>query len=293
MSGGGSSGSTTSTTQNYSPEEAARRTQVMDEAQRIYQSTKGQIANSPYPGAKVADFSPETLAAQNYVTQYAADNAVQGVADMNQGVSYGLNDAMYVDNNPYLQSAISAAIRPISEKYLDPNGVLANIRSDAVGNGQYGGTRQGLAEGIAGGRYLSEVGDVAAQMASAGYDKGQDTFARTLAFAPSALQAGMIPASMMSSVGLQKEMLQQAENQYESDSRMWDLNSQWAPLQNYANMVYGGSNPTAVTTSDSGSRSSGAMGMLGGTMAGAQVGSYFGPTGTAIGAGAGALLSFL
>ena len=47
---GGGGGSTKSVTQNFSPEEAARRTQIMDEALRIYGLQKN--ATGQYPGAK-------------------------------------------------------------------------------------------------------------------------------------------------------------------------------------------------------------------------------------------------
>ena len=289
MSGGGSGGgTTTSTTQNYSPEEAAQRAKVQSEAATIYDSTKGKITSSPYPGAAVAPVSAETAAAQNYITNYAANDAVAGVNSINNGVNYGLNGAMDVENNPYLAKAIDAATRPITEKYVDPNGVLANIRSEATQTGQYGGTRQGLAEGVAAGRYASEVGDVAAKMSSDAYNTGQNTFAKTLAFAPTALQTGMLPAEMMSSVGAQKENLTQQQLDYESQAQMWDLNKEWAPLQNYANIVFGGSTPGTTATSNGGS--SGGRSTLGGMAGGAMMGyQVAGPYGAA----AGALMSLL
>jgi hypothetical protein len=260
----------------------------MDEAGRVYRQTKDKITSSPYPGSVVAGFSPETKSSQDYIMDYAATGAAQGVADINKGVSYGLNGAMDVQNNPYLKSAIDAATRPITEKYTDPNGVLAQIRSEGVASGGYGGTRQGLAEGVAGGRYLNEVGDVAAKMSSDAYNTGQNTFAKTLAFAPTALQTGMLPAEMMSAVGAQKENLTQMQNDYASQANMWDLNKEWAPLQNYANMVYGGSNPTAVTTTTGGGN--GGRSAIGGAMGGAMMGYQIGGP---YGAAAGALLGML
>lgn len=254
-------GSTTTTTQNFSPEEAAKRVEVMNESKRIYDNTKDIISSSPYPGAAPVPFSPETQAAQQYSTAYALGPAVQQAANMNNAVNFGLSDVLYANSNPYMESAISAAIRPITESYVDPGGVMSQIRDSSGAAGQFGSSRQGIAEGIAAGRYADAIGDTASRMANENYQKGLDTFSRTLAFAPQALQAGLMPANILSGVGAQNEMQAQQMEQYLSDADMWALNSEWAPLQNYASIVFGGANPSTMTTGD---RSSSTMSNLGG-----------------------------
>lgn len=257
LNGGGGGGNTTATTTNvnYSPEEAARRAQVMDEAQRVYQATGGQMANSPYPGSKPADFSQETQVSQQLAVQNAAA-AQDQVNAINQGVQYGLTGAMDVSNNQYLDKAISAAVRPIEQSYTDAGGVMSQIRTNAGQAGQMGGTRQGIAEGIAAGRMAQTQGDVAAKIASDAYNTGQETFQKTLTFAPQAMEAGMTPVNWLSSVGAQKENLAQAQQDYAANARMWQLNAPWIPLQNYASLVYGGSAPstTAMTTQSGAAR---------------------------------------
>ena len=255
--GGGGGGNTTSTgtttSVNYSPEEAARRAQVMDEAQRVYNATGGQISGSNYPGSAPAGFSPETIVSQNLAVQNAAA-AQDQVRNINQGVNYGLTGAMDVENNPYLDKAIAAAVRPIQESYTDAGGVMSQIRTGAGQAGQTGSTRQGIAEGIAAGRMAQAQGDTAAKIASDAYNKGQETFQKTLTFAPQAMEAGMTPVNWLSSVGAQKENLGQAQLDYEANQRLWQMNAPWVPLQNYASLVYGGSAPStsALTTSQSG-----------------------------------------
>lgn len=254
MSGGSKGGSQTSTTQNYSPEEAAQRAKVMSEAANVYGNVKDKISEA-YPGPQVAGFAPESLAAQGYIRNYAANQAAAGVDQINKGVQYGLNTAPDVQNNPYFHSLVDATIRPITEAYTDPNGVLANIRQSSIGNGQYGGTRGDIAGGIAAGRYGQAIGDAVAKMGSSAYDTGQTTFARTLAFAPQALEAGQIPAKMLSAVGSQIQTQQQAENDSAAAARMYEINKEWLPLQNYANIVFGSQNPstTSKTTQNGGS----------------------------------------
>ena len=249
-------GSTTSTTVNYSPEEAAKRAQVMDEATRIYNATGSTLANSAYPGAKVAGFSPETIVAQNLAVQNAA-GAQDSIDQINQGVKYGMSGAMDVNNNQYLQQAIQAATRANNQNFSDAGGTLSQIRTGAENAGQYGGSRQGIAEGLAASRLAQTNADVAATMSSAAYDKGQDTFAKTLMFAPQALEAGMTPVNWLSGVGAQKENYQHQLNDYDANAAMWKLNAPWTPLQNYASIVFGGASPGTTSTSSQtqGSRS--------------------------------------
>lgn len=269
LNGGGGGGDTTSTgttvSQNYSPEEAARRTQVMDEAQRIYGATAGQVTNSPYPGSQPAGFSPETVVSQQLAVQNAAA-AQDQVNNINQGVNYGLTGAMDVQNNPYLQKAISAAVRPIQESYTDAGGVMSQIRSQAGQAGQVGSSRQGVAEGIAAGRMAQAQSDVSAKIASDAYNKGQETFQKTLTFAPQAMEAGMTPVNWLSSVGAQKENLAQAQNDYGANAAMWGMNAPWIPLQNYAGIVYGGSAPStsSMTTSTGGGQQRNPIGQAAG-----------------------------
>lgn len=251
--GGGKSTSTGTTTNvNYSPEEAARRAQVMDEAQRVYNSNSGTIANSSYPGSAPVGFSPETQVSQNLAIQNAAA-AQDQVQNINNGVNYGLTGAMDVENNPYLDKAISAAVRPIEQSYTDAGGVMSQIRTNAGQAGQVGSSRQGIAEGLAAGRMAQAQGDVSAKIASDAYNKGQETFQKTLTFAPQAMEAGMTPVNWLSSVGAQKENLGQAQLDYEANAKLWGMNAPWIPLQNYAALVYGGSTPsTSATTVSSG-----------------------------------------
>lgn len=297
--GGGGSTTSTSTNINYSPAEAAQRAAVMTEGATTYAQTKDTLASSGYPGAHVVPFSAESIGAQNAMLQNA-QAAVPTLNNINQGVNYGLTNAMDVNNNPYLQQTIQAAVRPITESYTDAGGVMSQIRAGAqeAGNAQYGGSRQGIAEGIAAGRYADAVADASSKIATAGYNTGQDTFAKTLALAPISLEAMTMPANWVSAVGAQKENLSAQQAAYAADSRYWDLNAPWMGLQNYANIVYGaGSGGTTASGTSSGGSAprNPLMGAVGGGIAGyalgAQIGSAIAPYGAAAGAVLGALFS--
>lgn len=278
--GGGGGGTTT--TQNYSPEEAARRAQVMDEARRVYGQSTPMGA---YTGPKPVGPSAETQMAQNYVTHVAAPQAAMGVQDINQAVQFGLADVLNPATNPGLQGAITAAQRPVMQQFTDAGGVLSQIRDAAGGAGQFGGTRQGIAEGIASGRLSQTLGDISSSMVNENYQKGLDTFSKTLAFAPEAMKTNLLPAQMLEAAGLQKEDYAQEQENYLAAMRDWEMNKQWAPLQNYANIVYGGGSSQSTTTVP-GQKTNRLGGALGGAATGMAIG---GPWGAA----AGALLGML
>jgi hypothetical protein len=269
MSGGGR-GTTTQTVQNYSPEEVARRTQLQDEAKRIYEANKDQYG--VYPGSPPVQPASETLAAENYL-RAIVPGQIRNVEDIQKATRFGLSDVLYPGSNPALQQTINATIRPITESYMDPGGVFSQIRTGAMDAGQFGGSRQGIAEGVAAGRYANAIGDAAAKVATEGYNKGLDTFSRTLAFAPSAMQTSMVPAQTLASVGASIEGRGAEQAAFEEAQRLWQLNAPWLPLQNYANLIYGGgsSGQTVSGNVPGPTTAQRLMGGLGGAAAGASL----------------------
>lgn len=296
--GGGGSTKSTSVTQNYSPAEAARRTQVMDEAKRIYEATQGSTAQ--YPGSAPIAPAQETLSAENYL-RALVPGQIQNVASLNNAVNFGLGDVLDVNSNPYMQSAIQAGIRPITQSYLDPGGVMGQIRQGAVEAEGVGGSRQGIGEGVAAGRYAQAVGDTAAKMANEQYGMGLDTFEKTMMFAPSAMQAGTLPAQTLANVGASVEGRAADQAAYDEQMKLWQMNAPWMPLNNYANIVYGGGGAGGTTTTSGGGQTTGqklvgglAGGAAGAGLASTMYGSFAaaGPVGWGL-AGLGALAGFM
>lgn len=276
MSGGGSKGSTTTVNQLYSPEEAARRAQVMAQAEQIYGSTP----TPPAPAGPSAD----TLAAAERVRQFSTGTGEQIAAQTRQAQQFALGDVLYPETNPALRATQEAATRPITEAYTGPGGALQQVR-DHFGQGPGVGSREAIALGLTNRSYLNTVGDVNARIASQGYSQGLDTFTRALGLAPQTYGLSMQPALAQGAVGQQMEA-------YQEEQRLHEANAPWANLQNYANIVMSGSAPGTQTTSTGpGVTPANRAGMaLAGGALGFQVG---GPYGAAIGAGAGLLLSFL
>lgn len=104
-------------------------------------------------------------------------------------------------SNPYLAQATQRAINPLTQAYQE--NVLSGITDQAVGAGQSGSSRQGIAEGIAGREYLKQVGDVAGQMAYQDYGAGRDRMMQAIPQAAGVANLGMMPSGIMRDVGQQ------------------------------------------------------------------------------------------
>jgi hypothetical protein len=292
MSSGKSSGSTTSTTVNYSPEEAAQRAKVMNEANRIYGETAPTIANSSYPGVVPVPYGAHTGAAINNLWDYSANQLPQQLQNYNNSLNFSLKDVLYPGSNPALQGYMNAAIRPITQSYMDPGGIMSQIRTQAGQAGQVGGSRQGVAEGIAAGQYANAVGDTSAKVANEGYAQGLTAMGRAQALAPTYAEMGTLPAQLQGQIGSMFDTQQQRFADYAANARMWNLNAQWTPLQNYANIVFGGASPGTTTTGTGGIQGPSTLGRIAGAGA-AGLGTYAALASTGYGAPAAALMGAL
>lgn len=251
-SGGGGSQptQTTSTTQvqNFGPAEQANRDALQTEAKRIYDATKGSFAT--YPGAQIAAPSAATLSAEQNMMNLAkgAQNTV--VPNVFNALNYNLGAARDVNNNPFLAGAMEAALRPMGEQFTQAGGALSNIRNSSQDAGQYGGTRQGIAEGIAMRGLANSMGDVVAKMGSDAYGKGLDASGKALVAAPVAMSAAATPTSWESAIGSQQDMRTQQALNRDADITQWGMNADWTPLRNYANIIYGGGSSGSTSTAN-------------------------------------------
>lgn len=246
--GGGAPANSSTTVQNYSPEEVQRRNKVQDAAGQIYEATKGQF--SQYPGAKVIAPSNSTLTAESML-QSLVPVGQSMAGNLSDATKFGLTGAVDVQNNPYFRSAVDASIRPMVQQFTDSGGVLSQLRDGATAAGQYGGSRQGIAEGIATGRLAQAVGDTVGKMGSEAYGKGLDTMSNTIKAAPASMLAMSMPTQWQSSLGQIIDTRNQATENQAAAERTWALNKDWIPLQNYANMVYGAGSSQSTTNATS------------------------------------------
>ena len=241
MSSGGG-GTSTSTTQNYSPEEVARRTAVMDEAQKLYGT--GAIGGTWANAAPVTQ-STASIAGETALTGAAATQMQQATA-ANNALQYGLTGAMDVTNNPYLASAMEAAVRPQQGALTQ---ALQQVGSQAQAQGAYGGSRQGIAEALTVEKGQQAISDTVAKMGSSAYDTGQQTFRTALGLAPSVQAMQTTPGTTLTGVGAAQEDRAQATADYSASKAAYDADAQKRALEAYANIVLNQGGSQATTTS--------------------------------------------
>lgn len=322
--GGGSGGGNTTTTQKADPWSG-----VQPYLTQGYQ----QLANLYAPGVQphyanvdsgVAPQDQATLQANQYLQsrlgsmaqlgdaagtsniamgQSAAGGAQTGLGAATAAMN-GLQAAGDPANNPYFQSTLDAAIRPVTQNFQEQ--VLPSITQGAQDAGQMGSSRQGIAEGLASRGYTDSIGDIATNMGNQAYAQGLQAqqaagqlgssiygagltgLGQSQALAGAAQGALAGPATALGGIG--------AANQQQAQSVLTDNINRWNDQQNlpytmisdYLGLLNGASGGQTVS-SQSGGGTSKVTGALGGAATGAAIGSVVPGIGTGIGAGVGAL----
>lgn len=213
-------------------------------------------------------------AASNYANLFANSPAGAGAGALGQLLNPNVLDPA---SNPGFAGALGAAIRPIQRQFTES--VLPGIRSSALASGMYGGSRQGIAEGVAGGRFADSIGDVTSRMVSDQYNQSAGRMLQASALAPQYAQlqaaAAERPGQLLMGLGDYRQGLEQQA-----------VSDPWQRLEWLRGFIPGS---VGSTTTQPGPRRAGGAGALGGALAGAQLGSFIPGIGTAIGAGVGGL----
>lgn len=277
---------TQTTQQVLSPEQR----QILDLAMP---GIKQFAANVPqrYQGSSVAGFDPSQVAGQELALGAAGSvgNLARSGADSS---NYWMSpEALDVNNNPAIRGAIDAAVRPVYQNLTES--ALPAIRSGSVGNGTYGGSRQGIAEGLAIRGANQTAADTASKIASDAYSTNAANQLRALGLLPQTQQAQLGEATTVSGVG----DVRQGQTQAQLSDRIAGFNyDQLAPFlqsKELVSLLQGLPGGSTVATGSVPPQPSGLQQALGGAATGASLGSMFGPIGTGVGAVGGAVLPFL
>ena len=177
----------------------------------IYSEAAGQYETYRpefFPGQTQAGFSPDQLASQAGIRDFALQGAPQIMNPAISAYQYGTGSSILdVANNPYVSGMAQAAARDAMSN-LQPE--LANIRSGSVLSGGYGGSRQGIAEGTALAGAAQAATDAAANIYGQAYGQGLDAQGRTLGMTGDLLSAGFKPYAALSASGAEQQAGQQA-----------------------------------------------------------------------------------
>lgn len=286
--GGGSSQptQTTTTTAKMSPEQ-----------QELYKlalpGVKEFAATVPerYPG-QVAGFDPAQTAGQNIALASAIPQ--QMLANTALGSSTALQSPEFAASNPWLDQAISASVRPITEAYQQD--ILPGIRDQFQGAGQgFGGSRRAIADARATSDYMRNVGDTASKLGLGAYNTNIDAMVKALGLTPQTQQAQVAPGLTVSGVGdVRQNMAQQQLNEFISGFNYEQL-APFLQSQDIISLISGipGGTTTSLSTGNV-AQANPFSKILGGAATGASLGSAIMPgIGTGVGAGIGGLLAFL
>jgi hypothetical protein len=229
-------------------------TPFQSQAQQRGPANQGQVPfysalPTYYPGSTVANLSPEQIAAQqgvtdtanrqqgqitDYVSQFLNRGTTPGVqtdARLDDALGFALGGALE-EGNPYLQNMIDTATRPLTENFTQ--NVLPTLGSAAQRAGAFGGSRQGIVEGLAAGETAKAIGDVSSGLSYDAYNRalqlmetgigagvsmrGQDVQDRATTvneqlardqLLPSMLNLEYMPQQMLDAVGIDKRAYDQ------------------------------------------------------------------------------------
>lgn len=287
MSGGGQQQAPTQTTKyELSPEQR----ELMNLAMPGVREFAAKVPER-FQGSTVAGFDPSQVAGQEKALGAAGTQAQ--LASGGAGTTgYWLSpDALDVQNNPTVRSSIDAATRPIFENLTRT--ALPAIRSSSQQTGNFGGSRQGIAEGLAIQGAESAAGDAGARIASDAYSQNVKAQLQALGLLPQTQQAQLSDATTTSGVGDVRQGQAQRLLDEEVGNFNYDQTAPFLQSKEIISLLQGLPGGSTVTTGSVPQQNK-LTGALGGAASGAALGSAIMPgIGTGIGAVGGALLPFL
>jgi len=178
----------------------------------IMPTVKDFAANPPtaFQGPTFAGFDPNQKAAQQRTLDLSQPGSkVSNITDKAaEAQNFALGDVLRPESNPALQANIRGAIRPLQDTFNQQ--IMPAITNQAIEAGSKGGSREGVAQGIASQALLNQTSDISAQLANQAYQGGLDTFSKGLALAPQTAGLQTLPALLQESVGAQGQQLEQA-----------------------------------------------------------------------------------
>lgn len=252
-----------------------------------------QPAGGFFPGQMVAGPGADTTRSFDYARSLATTTLPAASDVALQSAMFNMGAGRDVGTNPYLQSAIQAAQRPVIEAFSSPTGPMSAIRSHfTAGNTAGSGTREGVAQGIALRGLGQQLTDMSAGITWQAYQQAQDNAIRSLALMPQTMQASSFPVELLSQAGAQQDAYRQALIDAEMQKWFYEQQEPVNKLLTYQNLIsgnFGGTSTGSTTTTGSLApqpRTNPWMSALGGAAAGTAIK-------PGVGTALGALIGFL
>lgn len=244
---GGSQTSTTNTVQKLSPEQQQLINLVIPTAEQF-------IQNPPelFPGSAIQPFDPLQVQAQEDLLALAGPGgALPGLAGQaGSGLEFLLGPVLFPESNPALAAATEAAVRPLSQQF--ENVTLPGIRGEAITAGGFGGSRQGIAEGLAAQGLTQATGDVTASIQANAFQQSLDAMVKALFAAPATAGLQFLPTAATEAVGAQRQQLEQTLLSEEAQRFISEQLIPFATAQDVAALAFGIPGGSVTSTSQFG-----------------------------------------
>src|SRR5882672_2240574 len=270
----GSQPQTQTTTQELSPEQRQLMNLAMPGVTQFAASVPQR-----YQGTTIAGFDPSQVAGQQGALQSAGTQTDLARSGAGTTLDWLNPNALDITKQPGLQGNIEAATRPITQALTEQ--ALPAIRSSAEQSGNFGSSRQGIAEGLASGRASQAIGDATSGIVSKAYG-----------LLPQTTQTQTAGDLTTSNVGDVRQSMTQAQLGEQVGNFNWDQLAPFLQSKDIMSLLTGLPGGSTTTTA-SGPQKNMLTSSLGGAASGAALGSMFGPIGTGVGAVGGSILPWL
>lgn len=203
--GGGSSQQTTTATQNLTPEQQS----LVSLATPQYQQFAASTPTLPTGAQAVAPFTAPQQTGQADVL--GATGNMGSTVGTAAGTNQYLSSGAFLDpgSNPYVQNAVKAATDPIFQD-LSQRTLPAQQATGAAGSGvNYGGSREGIAEGLATQGAQRAAGQAGANIMNTALGQGLSATNQAIAQAPTTATSLAIPGATQEAVGGEQQQQQQ------------------------------------------------------------------------------------
>lgn len=276
---------TTSTTYELSPEQRQLMNLAMPGVTQFAASTPQR-----YNGTTIAGFDPSQTAGQNAALTGAGTQTDLGNAGAATSKSWLSPEALDVNNNPAVTGMLERNRRAVTDNLMQT--ALPGIRDSAERSGNFGSSRQGIAEGLAIGKSNQALADANASTLNNAYNTNVESQLKALGLLPQTTNNVTTGAQTTSAVGDVRQAMDQARLSEQVGNFNYDQLAPFLQSKEIMSLLTGLPGGTTTSTASTPQRNP-LTGALGGAATGASLGSFLGPMGSAAGGGIGALLSFL
>lgn len=247
LGGGKSSGSSgTQVVQNNTTPWEGQQGYLRDiygKAQEAY----NQTPKGAYQGPIMSPVLPEQIAAQTAALQKAGSWVGQSGFDvpMTNAMATARGDFLTPESNPYLRSAVDAALTPMVQNYQAR--VVPQIRDSALASGYYGGSRHGVADALAIRDLNKQMADTSAQMYAQNYQTERQNQLNAPALIQDATTAALLPMDLQTTAAGNLQAINQQGIDAQLAKQTYDQQQPFVNLANYQNLITGGGSFTSGT----------------------------------------------